>query len=320
MSRQITAATLPQNNGIIYHIADKANDLSDNIILVGDPERAPKIAKLIFDENQPRYSKLHRGLATETGYTKDGFRISIVTHGMGTGSAEIVINEILALKRIDVEKREILAEEPKTPVNIIRLGTSGALQKSTELGTPIITKYSIGLDSTGLFYDIKTQNENVEKLEKLVKEKLDNATLDNVRFKDCIKPYVTAINPIMVDALIKSAEEYNLKNKVGMTVTAPGFFNCQGRQLFREMPNTIFNVDEVFEPIEFDGIKPENMEMEVSIITHISSAFKWCRAGALCMIVANRVLNTFADDTERTLSDCVHVAVSALKKLSKIPL
>ena len=318
MATNLNESTLPATDGVIYHLAVTAADVANNIIVVGDPERVPKIAELVFDKEKNIFRKDHRGLCVMTGYTKgDGMRLSVITHGMGTGSAEIVLNEILALKAIDIKTRTPI--EVKEPVNIIRIGTSGALQETTKLGTSIITKYSIGLDNTGLFYDIPAQSEEVLELEKIVDGLFNKAVSDSCRYKGCIHAYVSCPDPRMVDAIERASKKNGLLHKLGITTTVPGFFNCQGRLLFEELPETVESIDKLLN-FNFHGVQPENLEMEVSILSLISSGLKWVRFGAICMAIANRRLNTFASDVESSLDPTVLTAVDALREMSKVPL
>ncbi|ELP93453.1 purine nucleoside phosphorylase, putative [Entamoeba invadens IP1] len=314
----INEATLPATHGVIYHLSVSADQVANNIIVVGDPERVPKIADLIFDKTQPIFRKDHRGLSVMTGNcTGDNFRVSIITHGMGTGSSEIVLNEILALKAIDIDKRQ--PKKVTEPLNIIRVGTSGALSIDTKLGTTILTKYAVGLDSTGLFYDIKPQNPKVTELENTIDRLLDEAIPDNRRFKGKIHPYASMPDTRMVEALEKSAEKHKLPCKVGITASAPGFFNCQGRLLFDELPGTVTSIENALS-FDFDGVRPENFEMEISIFSLIASGLKWVRFGAMCMVIANRKLNTFAKDTESSLDPTILTVVDALREMDKVPL
>ena len=77
----INEATLPATNGVIYHLSVTAEDVANNIIVVGDPERVPKIAERVFDKSKEIFRKDHRGLCVMTGYTTDGMRMSVITHG-----------------------------------------------------------------------------------------------------------------------------------------------------------------------------------------------------------------------------------------------
>ncbi|KAL7722450.1 Purine nucleoside phosphorylase [Entamoeba marina] len=298
MSR-LTEATLPASGKSIYHLAITEDDLADNIIVVGDPERVPKAAKLLLDDTKPIFRRDHRGLCTMTGYTTDDVRISIVTTGMGTGSTEIIINEILALKCIDVSTRT-LKEPPKKPINIIRVGTSGALENATTVGSSIITKYAIGLDNTGLFYDVKLSDPLAQKLEVDVKQKIDSAIPDNHRFKGKISPYVSVPHSQVVNALIEAAKEKSLDYKVGITASAAGFF-----------------IYKVLTTISMGEVKVENFEMEMSCLTQITQNFKWVRCGGICTVVDNRELETFTNADDVNVDSVLVVACEALKYLDK---
>lgn len=318
MSR-LTEATLPASGDRIYHLSVTAADLSDNIILVGDPERVPKAANLLFDQSKPIFRKDHRGLTTMTGYTPEGLRISIVTHGMGTGSAEIIINEIIALKCIDVKTRTPIAA-PTHPVNIIRVGTSGAIDKDIALGTAIVAKYTIGLDNTGLFYDVKQIPKEANDLEKEITQKLNESIPEGHRFKGKIHPYVSIPNHLTVEALEQAAKENDLPYKVGITASAAGFFVCQGRYIFKELPATIGSLEDVLLGVNMDGLKVENFEMEMSCITQITQNFKWIRSGGICTIVDNRQLKTFTSASDVNVDGILKTAARALAILDKVPL
>ncbi|ELP93028.1 purine nucleoside phosphorylase, putative [Entamoeba invadens IP1] len=313
---KLTEATLPASGKTIYHLGITEEDLSDNIIVVGDPERVPKAADLVFDKSKPIFRHDHRGLTTMTGITQNNVRVSIVTTGMGTGSTEIIINEILALKMIDVEKR-VVCDDIKKDVYIIRVGTSGAVQSDTELGTSIITKYAIGLENTGLFYDIPLKDENAECLEKEVDEKINVAIKPERRFKGRLHPYVSVPDSVIVEALLEAAKNENLPNKVGITASAAGFFGCQGRNIFKQNPLTIENLDEVLATVGVGDVKVENFEMEISTIAQVTQNFDHVHAGCICMAIANRRLNTFCDIKKSSIDPTMKVAVEALEILDK---
>nr|BAN37542.1 purine nucleoside phosphorylase, putative [Entamoeba histolytica] len=316
---KLTEATLPATGKNIYHLAISADDLADNIIVVGDPERVPKAAAVVLDQTKPIFRHDHRGLVTMTGYTPNGVRMSIVTTGMGTGSTEIIINEILALKCIDIETRTV-KNTPKKPLNIIRVGTSGAVQETTELGTSIITKYAIGLDNTGMYYDVALTNPFGIELEKIADSEINKAIPEGRRFKGRLHPYVSIPNKCVVDALIEASKKDNLLYKVGITASAAGFFACQGRFVFEENHPTIENLDSVLTHIGVDGIKVENFEMEIAAIAQITQNFAWVRAGCICMAVANRRLNTFAKPEKSSIEPTMKVAADALEILDKLAL
>lgn len=316
---KLTEATLPANGDVIYHLAISEKDLADNIIVVGDPERVPKAANLIFDKSKPVFRMDHRGLTTMTGYTTNGVRVSFVTTGMGTGSTEIIINEIIALKSIDVATRTV-KPRPTKPINIIRVGTSGAIQESTELGTSIITKYAIGLDNTGMYYDVPLNDKDAQTLEQRIDKAIDDAIPEGRRFKGRIIPYVSVTNDKVVAALEQAAKEEKLLYKVGITASAGGFFGCQGRYIIEGNPLTIDSLDLVLANTGVGEYKVENFEMEISTIAQITQNLGFVRSGSICLAIANRRLNTFASQEKANIDSTMKVAVHALEILDKIPL
>ena len=92
---------LIEPNGAVYHLGVKPEQLADRIILVGDPNRVPKVAEF-FDDRECDVSA--REFRTITG-TYKGKRISVVGTGIGCDNIDIVVNELDALANIDFETR-----------------------------------------------------------------------------------------------------------------------------------------------------------------------------------------------------------------------
>ena len=130
----------------IYHLNLKKNEIADNIILVGDPERVCQISKKF---QIIEYKIKHREFITHTGYYNKK-RISVISSGIGTDNIDIVINEIDALVNIDFETRKI--NSTKKSLNIIRLGTSGSLNKQILVDSFLVSSYAIGFDGLAHFY------------------------------------------------------------------------------------------------------------------------------------------------------------------------
>lgn len=152
-----TASDLPiDEDGRIYHLQIKQGQIAPDILLVGDPGRAEVIGSTFLRDLEVEHE--HRGLVTVTG-TSDitgeqatiisPVKATVTTSGIGTPSLEIVVQELVALNEIDFETRTHKSDFPR--LHILRVGTSGGLQASTELGTPIITSYAIGISLFGNF-------------------------------------------------------------------------------------------------------------------------------------------------------------------------
>lgn len=317
----IPESSLPVVNDKIYHLSVAPEEVADNVLIVGDPERVPIIAKKYF--KTILVDRSHRGLRTITGLTANGVKITATTSGMGTPSLEIVLNELIALRELDIKKREVLPARPK-PLNIIRIGTSGSICTSTPIGTSIIPKYSIGLDNTGLYYDIPAPDAAAVEIERRATKALHDAAGPESRFGSRLAPYVSKAHPEAVEALVKAAKELGTPYKTGITTSAGGFFCNQGRRLLPAIGITVKDVDNVIGTTDFTGIEgtdadiqAENMEMESSFLFHLCSALGY-RCGAICLTIAQRREGTFLQDQALLMDGTISTAVRALEEMDKL--
>jgi uridine phosphorylase len=135
------------NSGRIYHLNLKKEEIADDIILVGDPNRVEQISNK-FEKID--FKITHREFITHTGYYNNK-KISVISSGIGTDNIDIVINELDALANINFETRQI--NKIKKSLNIIRLGTSGGLNKKIDVDSFLVSEYVIGLDGLAYFYN-----------------------------------------------------------------------------------------------------------------------------------------------------------------------
>jgi uridine phosphorylase len=243
---------------------------------------------------------------------------------MGTPSLEIVINELIILNEIDLETRMPRGTPLHSRLNIIRLGTSGGLQASTKLGTPIISAFAIGLDNTGLFYTPSKFDTASLELAELCKDSIAAAIPTESTFAHKICPYAAAATPEVVRALYEASLEEGVEAKVGITASNAGFFANQGRDIVG-IPLSVPDIDEILSRILFHELRVENMEMEASFMFHFVHALN-CRAsqpdslkyyvGAVCPAVANRRLDTFDGHYEENILTSLHIILRAFEKLN----
>jgi uridine phosphorylase len=314
MEGSIKTSDLPIVDGRVYHLNLRPEELAKDIIVVGDPERVPFIADEFLEEIE--VDRSHRGLRTITGCVREtGQRVSVVASGMGTPSMEIVLNEVVALNEIDFETRERKGQFDA--LTVIRVGTSGGIQRDTELGTLVITKYAVGLDNTGLFYDAPCTDEALKMLEERVREAVDGATPRGSRFKGRVFPYASRANRGVVDAMEGEARGLGLRYKKGITVSNSGFFANQGRALSR-VPLTVPDIDGILSSMDtgIEGLRVENMEMEGSFLLHFMGALGY-RAGVICPVIDNRREDRFATQYTQYVRDAAEVALRALHALRK---
>ena len=134
MSRRLAESELILNpDGSIYHLNLKPGQVAQTVITVGDPDRVSKVSQH-FDRLE--YSIQLREFKTETG-TYKGKRITVISTGIGTDNIDIVFNELDALVNVDFDTRTI--KEKHTALDIVRIGTSGSIQKDIPVDTILIS-------------------------------------------------------------------------------------------------------------------------------------------------------------------------------------
>lgn len=308
LPRRYAVSDLPFNRGVSYHLGMTAEHLAPAIVLVGDPERVDFIADRFFESTEMRVS--HRGLMTCTGIVRDTKqRITVATTGMGAPSTEIVLNELAALAEVDTTTLTRISDRA-APLTLIRVGTSGALQRTTTLGTSVISSHGVGVDSTAWFYGKGVTVDPVAmELARFVDTQLGLALGAGDPARGKIHAYGAVANGEVVAALRDAAQELGVGHLVGATFTASGFFAPQGRDVSRLAPS----VPDLDRRIAHDP-RFLNMDMETAFVLHFCGALGY-RAGAVCVAAANRERDTFATDIGAHVEDAVRVALRALAKV-----
>ena len=248
------------------------DQLADNVIMVGDPGRVDMIASF-FDKID--VERQNRELVTRTGWF-NGKRITVLSTGMGTDNLDIVMNELDALANIDLKTR--MPKETHRSLNLIRLGTCGALQPDIEPGNNVATRYAIGLDGLLYFY---------EKHKEVNEIAMRDAFIEQMDYpKDLPKPYVVEGSKALFDKL---AEGYYQ----GVTATAPGFYGPQGRTLRMHLSYPENNSK--IENFDYQGWRVCNFEMESSALYGLGKMMGH-NCLTICVAIANRVTEKFTTD------------------------
>jgi uridine phosphorylase len=269
MEKTIAASDLIINtDGSIYHLNLKPEDIADTIITVGDQERVPEVSKY-FDKIELKKGK--REFITHTGYIGNK-RITVISTGIGTDNIDIVLNELDALANIDFEQRQI-KENHKT-LQIIRLGTSGSINKDVEMGSILASSHGLGLDSLMHYYERNLNNED-KVLEQQVKSSLQDLGLS---------PYLTSASASLLNSLAADIPK-------GITVTAPGFYAPQGRKV--RANNKINNLIERLISLNVSKYPVTNLEMETAGIYALANALGH-EAISINAILASRLNFEFA--------------------------
>ena len=271
MNRQIPASELPlQSDGAIYHLNLHPEELADKVVLVGDPGRVKMISDM-FDTVEVR--KQNRELITHTG-TFQGKRISVISTGMGTDNIDIVMTELDAVVNVDLSTRTV--KEGHRALNLVRIGTSGALNPSIECGSFVASAYGLGIDGMLRFYD--TEN--------LIREDIVDAFVRHTGWDDTLPyPYCT---PASQELLNRVA--YDMTK--GITVSAPGFFGPQGREVRAALKYPELN--QKIETFAYQDTAITNMEMECSALYGLGGLLGH-HPLTVCLIIANRVTGKFLD-------------------------
>jgi len=276
-------------DGSIFHLHLLPQDIADDIILVGDQGRVDTVASY-FDSIELK--KQNREFYTITGNYK-GKRITVLSTGIGTDNIDIVINELDALVNIDLKTRTVKKEHHT--LNLIRIGTSGSLQKQVPIDSVLMSARSIGFDGLLNFYANRNSISDVE---------FESAFKKHVSWDEILpSPYVVNAS----EKLIKKLES-DLTIK-GVTISAPGFYGPQGRQL--RLPILMENINDKIEAFEHKGQKITNYEMESSAIYGLSGLLGH-NAITLCAIIANRATKEFSKDYKPTIKKLIQYVLDKL--------
>mgnify|MGYP002516257905 FL=1 len=255
------------DNGSVFHLHVKPNQISSKIILVGDPERVLLISNYL---DNIEYEVQNREFHTITGFYK-GKRVTVISTGIGCGNIDIVINELDALANIDFKTRK--DNNQKKSLEIVRIGTCGGLREDIKLGSYICSTRSIGLDGLLNFYKQRAEVCDLE-IEKAFVEHLG---WNNWRC--AAYPYV-AIEDEELSKRIAGKDSIK-----GITVSAGGFYGPQGRFLRAEPADLMQN--NKIESFSYNGMKTVNYEMESAAFAGLASILGH-KAACICMVVANR--------------------------------
>jgi len=285
---KIAASELPlQDSGAIYHLNLFPEELSDTIILVGDPGRVSKISKR-FDHIEIK--RENRELVTHTGIYQ-GKRLSVLSTGMGTDNIDIVMNELDSLANIDLKTREI--KNFHKPLTIVRIGTCGALQADIPIHSHIASAQGFGIDGVLQFYNHTGLSD----------EPLVQAFVQHTAWDDKL-PYPYCIN---ADTELLQRVGYDMIQ--GITISAPGFFGPQGRAVRAPLQHPDMNAQ--IDSFNYKGRCISNMEMECSAIYGLSKLLGH-KALTVCLAIANRVTKDFSKDYTKAMDRLIDTVMERL--------
>ncbi len=261
----------------VYHINLKAEDVADTVIVVGDQGRVAQISSFF---SKIDFKTEHREFVTHTGWF-NGKRLTVLSTGIGTDNIDIIMNELDAAVNINLETREL--NPTLRSLNIIRFGTSGALQQEIPVNGIVVSSHGLGLDGLLNFYqDWKNINET-DISEAFIKH---TKWQNNLPYPYCVKGSETLL------------EKFKSGNHVGITATAPGFYGPQGREI--RLKASSINLNELLTNFHHNGLKITNFEMETSALYGLGKLLGHNCLTA-CVIIANRVRKEFTKDYKKSV-------------------
>lgn len=276
-------------DGSVFHLHLLPSQLTDRIILVGDPARVDMVASF-FDTKTFEVSS--REFHT-IGGTYKGKPIMCLSHGIGPDNIDIVINELDALANIDFETREVRPE--KRRLTMVRIGTSGALQPELSLGTPVIAEKSLGFDGVLNYYAGRNEVADLD---------FEKAFCEHTGWNPLwAKPYIVNADEELVDMIGRDDMVR------GNTISAVGFYGPQGRELRLPLANPDLN--RRIEEFEYKGRKITNYEMESAPLAGLGRLMGH-RCMTVCSIIANRFKTEANPNYKQGIRDLIAVVLDRI--------
>lgn len=280
------------SQGCIYHIGIRPYECADTVILVGDPARVERISRH-FDHVEHRSS--HREITVHTG-TYRGLRLSVISTGMGPDNIDIVLNELDALKNIDFSTRTV--KPVHTSINIVRIGTSGALQSEIPVNGYVVSRYGLGLDGVLHFY--KSESVRITDMEdEFIKQTRWNPL--------SARPYAVSCDESLYETLNSDM------TVEGLTLTAVGFYGPQGRSL--RLPLACSDMNDRIEKFSYRGMRVTNYEMETAAIYGLAKLLGH-KACSINCVIANRPTGKFSASPIQAVDEMIEYTLERLTHIS----
>jgi uridine phosphorylase len=281
MSRIAESEMILNARGAIYHLDLKPEEIGNTVFLVGDPDRVKEVSKH-FDKIEHKVQ--YREFITHTGHIGKK-RLTVLSTGIGTDNVDIAINELDALVNIDFASRQI--KRSTTSLNLIRIGTCGALQPEIPVDNFIASTHGLGIDNLLNFYRLEQNDEEKQLLHSFVTSTQMHSQIGY--------PYIAGASASLIKNFVKDFYQ-------GITITCPGFYGPQGRilRLGISNPELINRLTQ----FRFGQHRITNFEMETSAIYGLSRLL-----GHNCLslnaVIANRVRKEFSKDGKAAVENLI---------------
>ncbi|MHC4913797.1 MAG: nucleoside phosphorylase, partial [Planctomycetota bacterium] len=259
-------------DGSIFHLKLFPGDIADTIILVGDPNRVEMVSNF-FDSIEIR--KSNREFVTHTGNFR-GKRITALSTGIGTDNVDIVLNELDALVNIDLIERRL--KTTHRTLRLVRIGTTGGLQKDIPINSFILSRYAAGFDTVLNFYADRN---------KVADLAMEKAFIEHTHWSSLLP------DPYFVRSSDDLFRLFPQETHSGITISAPGFYGPQGRKIRLQPLDPQLN--DKLESFRYQDLRITNYEMESSALFGLAELLGH-RAVTLCAMIANRASLEFTED------------------------
>lgn len=278
-------------DGSVFHLHVKPEQLASKVILVGDPGRVALVASH-FESRECEIE--NREFKTITG-TYKGKRITVLSTGIGCDNIDIVVNELDALANIDFRTRE--EKDDFRQLEMVRIGTCGGLQPYTPEGSFICSEISVGFDGLLNFYEGRNAVCDLP---------MECALLNHLGWSGNLcapAPYVIHADEEMVERIAR----HDMTK--GITVSCGGFFGPQGRQL--RIPLADPRQNEKIESFVYEGKHITNFEMESSALAGLSRLMGH-KATTVCIVIANRVAKEVNTGYKNQIDDLIKLVLERI--------
>lgn len=291
MSKIPESELILNSDGSVYHLNLQPEELAGTVINVGDPDRVAMVSRF-FDKVEIRKQK--REFITHTG-TYKGKRITVLSTGIGTDNIDIVYNELDALVNIDLKKREI--KPNLSTLHLIRIGTSGALQREIPVDGFVFSEFGLGLDGLLNFYKLENTPEELPIIEAFRKHYPNQGILPQSYLARCSDKLESALS----EGMFK-----------GITASCSGFYAPQGRVLRYEL--AIPGFIDTLHRFRHDRHRITNFEMETGAMYGLARVLghHCCSINA---IVANRITNEHTHKGDETMNRLIELVLDRLSAM-----
>jgi uridine phosphorylase len=283
-----TDANFPKDSeGRTYHLELKEGDVANRILVVGDPERAAIISKLLDDVKLTRNSP--RGFITYNG-TLGGKKITVMAMGMGMPMMDFAVREMRAIT--------------KGPLAIIRMGSCGSPREDVATGTLVVAKNSFGITTNyDRFHAGQTKDPS-----------------DLYSFTLPIQP-----DQQLHDSLVAHVQKAELPVLVASDATADSFYGSQGRIDPNFHDQNTHLLDEILKRHpDTASLQMETFHLfHLGQLSHYAQASEKSagkiRTAAAALVLANRRANDFLPVKKKQELEVI-VGKAILQTLADTPL